>query len=112
MNEKGEWDHSTYPTTTDVQNEIWRNGIISNSFEPGSTGKVLTYAAAIEEGLITEDTQFDDTHGYLDIGRTMVKCHNYAMGGCGIIDAKEAVAQSLQRCLYGNRKASWTRAFC
>lgn len=94
LNEKGEWDHSTYPTTTDVQNEIWRNGIISNSFEPGSTGKVLTYAAAIEEGLITEDTQFDDTHGYLDIGRTMVKCHNYATGGCGIIDAKEAVAQS------------------
>ena len=94
LNEKGEWDHSTYPTTTDVQNEIWRNGIISNSFEPGSTGKVLTYAAAIEEGLITEDTQFDDTHGYLDIGRTMVKCHNYAIGGCGIIDAKEAVAQS------------------
>ena len=42
---------------------IWRNGIISNSFEPGSTGKVLTYAAAIEEGLITEDTQFDDSEG-------------------------------------------------
>ena len=94
MNEKGEWDHSTYPTTTDVQNEIWRNGIISNSFEPGSTGKVLTYAAAIEEGLITEDTQFDDSEGYLNIGRTMVKCHNYALGGCGIIDAKDAVAQS------------------
>ena len=24
LNEKGEWDHSAYPTTTDVQNEIWR----------------------------------------------------------------------------------------
>lgn len=94
LNEKGEWDHDTYPTTDDVQNEIWRNGIISNSFEPGSTGKVITYAAAIEEGLITEDTQFDDSEGYLNIGRTMVKCHNYALGGCGIISAKEAVAQS------------------
>ena len=70
LNEKGEWDHSAYPTTTDVKNEIWRNGIISNSFEPGSTGKVLTYAAAIEEGLITEETQFDDSEGYLNIGRT------------------------------------------
>ena len=94
LNEKGEWDHENYPTTTDVQNEIWRNGIISNSFEPGSTGKVITYAAALEEGLITEDTLFDDSQGFLQIGRTQVKCHNFATGGCGIIDAKEALAQS------------------
>ncbi len=94
LSEDGTWDHENFPTTTDVQNEIWRNGIISNSFEPGSTGKVLTYAAAIEEGLITEDTLFDDSEGYLNIGRTMVKCHNYATGGCGIITAKNALAQS------------------
>ncbi len=94
LDKDGAWDHKNYPTTTDIQNEIWRNGIISNSFEPGSTGKVITYAAAIEEGLITEDTLFDDSQGYLDIGRTMVKCHNYALGGCGIITAKDAVAQS------------------
>ena len=94
LDEDGAWDHENYPTTTDVQNEIWRNGIISNSFEPGSTGKVITYAAAIEEGLITEDTLFDDSEGFLTIGRTMVKCHNYATGGCGIITAKDAVAQS------------------
>ena len=94
LDEDGAWDHENYPTTTDVQNEIWRNGIISNSFEPGSTGKVITYAAAIEEGLITEDTLFDDSEGFLNIGRTMVKCHNYATGGCGIINAKDAVAQS------------------
>lgn len=94
LDKDGAWDHENYPTTTDVQNEIWRNGIISNSFEPGSTGKIITYAAAIEEGLITEDTLFDDSEGYLNIGRTMVKCHNYATGGCGIITAKDAVAQS------------------
>ena len=94
LDKDGAWDHKNYPTTTDVQNEIWRNGIISNSFEPGSTGKVVTYAAAIEEGLITEDTLFDDSQGYLDIGRTMVKCHNYALGGCGIITAEDALAQS------------------
>ena len=94
LDKDGAWDHENYPTTTDVQNEIWRNGIISNSFEPGSTGKVITYAAALEEGLITEDTLFDDSEGYLEIGRTMVKCHNYALGGCGIITAKDAVAQS------------------
>ena len=94
LDKDGAWDHKNYPTTTDIQNEIWRNGIISNSFEPGSTGKVITYAAAIEEGLITQDTLFDDSQGYLDIGRTMVKCHNYALGGCGIITAKDAVAQS------------------
>lgn len=94
LDKDGAWDHENYPTTTDVQNEIWRNGIISNSFEPGSTGKIITYAAAIEEGLITEDTLFDDSEGFLNIGRTMVKCHNYATGGCGIITAKDAVAQS------------------
>lgn len=94
LTDDGEWDHDLWPTTTDAQNAVWRNGIISNSFEPGSTGKVITYAAALEEGLITQDTMFDDSEGFLTIGRTMVKCHNYATGGCGLITAKEAVAQS------------------
>lgn len=94
LNEKGEWDHDTYPTTNDIQNKVWRNGIISNSFEPGSTGKVITYAAALEEGLITKDTIFEDNEGFLQIGNTIVKCHNYSTGGCGVINSMDAVAQS------------------
>lgn len=92
--ENGEWNHEDYPTTTDIRNTVWRNGVISNSFEPGSTGKVITYAAALEEGLISEDTIFEDPEGFSQVGRTIVKCHNYATGGCGTIDAMEAMAQS------------------
>nr|WP_211302893.1 penicillin-binding protein 2 [Allonocardiopsis opalescens] len=35
-----------------------RNGAVADTFEPGSTNKVITAAAALEEGLITPETEF------------------------------------------------------
>lgn len=43
----------------DAQEEHRGNRSISNVFEPGSTGKVFTVAAAIEEGTVTPATQYD-----------------------------------------------------
>lgn len=94
IDEDGNWDSDNYPTTTDVTNEIWRNAIISNSFEPGSTGKIITFAAALEEGKITPDTIFEDPQGYTIVGNTMIKCHNFSIGGCGTINANMAIAKS------------------
>ncbi len=88
-----EWDSELYPTTTDLLNRIWRNTLISDSFEPGSTGKMITYAAALEENLIEGDTIFQ-CDGSRIIGGYKVKCHNYAHGGCGTITSMTAVASS------------------
>ncbi len=39
--------------------DAWRNRAITDVFEPGSTQKALTIAAALEEGLVTSDTEFE-----------------------------------------------------
>jgi cell division protein FtsI (penicillin-binding protein 3) len=43
---------------TDVDRETFRNRVVTDQFEPGSTLKVLTIAAAIEEGIVSPDTEF------------------------------------------------------
>ncbi len=88
-----EWDSELFPRTEDILSKIWRNTLISDSFEPGSTGKMITYAAALEENLITADTQFQ-CDGVKVIAKQNVKCHNYAKGGCGLIDSLTSVAAS------------------
>ena len=37
---------------TKAFNEIWKNPIVSNAFEPGSTYKPFTVAAGLEEGIL------------------------------------------------------------
>ena len=88
-----EWDMEAFPTEDQKLNEMWRNSLISNSYEPGSTGKVMTYAAAIEENVISEDTPYF-CDGAIQVANYSIKCHNYPLGGCGAIDAVQAVANS------------------
>lgn len=75
---------------------IWRNFTISDTFEPGSTSKVFTVAAALEEGVIHKDDTFvcdghkivggwrinchkKDGHGLLTLGETLMYSCNVAM---------------------------------
>lgn len=59
---------------------MFRNSAISNNFEPGSTFKNITMAAAIEEGVAHEnDTFYCD--GGVKFGSTTIKCWNTAGHG-------------------------------
>lgn len=43
-----------------VSQDVWRNKAINTSYEPGSTFKLITAAAALEEGVITPDSEVVD----------------------------------------------------
>lgn len=56
--------HATAPTfdpnnTKNVSLSLMRNPSVQDVYEPGSTGKVMTLAAALEEGKITPSTIFE-----------------------------------------------------
>ena len=57
-----------------ILNGIWRNGCINDTYEPGSTFKVITAAAGLEEGAVTvEDTFF--CPGYIMVEDRRIRCH-------------------------------------
>ena len=64
----------------DKLQSMFRNGAISDSFEPGSTFKNFTLAAALEEGVVSEsDTFYCD--GGVKFGSITIKCWNTAGHG-------------------------------
>ena len=64
----------------DAQLRQWRNRAINDTYEPGSTFKVLTLAAALEEGVIDKDTTFDCS-GSIHVLDATIHCSN--RGGHG-----------------------------
>ncbi len=44
--------------TRNIQNRMWRNKAISDSYEPGSTFKIITAAAALEENIVNNESTF------------------------------------------------------
>lgn len=68
-----------------------RNVAISNSYEPGSTFKIVTLASALEEGLVDEDTRFYDP-GYIKVGDRAIQC--WLPGGHGSETLAEVVQNS------------------
>lgn len=58
--------------------ETWRNRVITDAFEPGSTLKVFVAAAALESGLVREDSVFNCENGSYRIGpNTIHDTHPY-----------------------------------
>ncbi len=64
-----EFDPNSYRRSSPSR---WRNRVITDSFEPGSTIKVLTLAAALEEGLVQEDTKIQCENGTFRYGRCLL----------------------------------------
>lgn len=68
--------------TTQALETQWRNKAISEPYEPGSTFKIITAAAALEENIVNENTMFNDP-GYADIDGTVI--HSWMGYGQGNI---------------------------
>lgn len=60
----------------DYWNDMWRNSLISDVYEPGSTFKLLTTAMALEEGKTTTSETFTCT-GYINVANETLKCWKY-----------------------------------
>lgn len=78
---------------SDALNKIWSNYCITDSYEPGSTIKPFTVAAAYEEGVIKKSATFF-CDGYEKVDVFKIKCHSYDKGGHGTLDVKGAIAES------------------
>lgn len=75
----------------DYPQKYWRNRAISDSFEPGSTFKIITTAAALEEGVVNENDLFVDA-GHITVSGEKIKC--WKAGGHGRQTFAEVVMNS------------------
>ena len=67
------WDSMSQKEKNDALNQMWRNFNINDTYEPGSTFKVITSAAGLQEGVVTEDSTFNCNGGRTVAGR-YIKC--------------------------------------
>ncbi len=63
-----------------ILNGIWRNGCINDTYEPGSTFKMITAAAGLEEGVVTPESSFS-CPGYIIVDDRKIRCHKVAGHG-------------------------------
>ena len=63
-----------------VLNGIWRNGCINDTYEPGSTFKIITAAAGLEDGVITTQSSFH-CPGFIIVDDRKIRCHKIAGHG-------------------------------
>lgn len=79
-------------------NKVWRNYIVSDTFEPGSTFKPFTVAAGLEENVIHDgDTYFCAGHYTVIEGQKPVGCH--LRSGHGEVTVEQALMQSCNSAL-------------
>ena len=64
----------------DALNQMWRNGCINDTYEPGSTFKIITAAACVEEGVVKLEDNFS-CPGYRMVEDRKIRCHK--VGGHG-----------------------------
>lgn len=73
----------------DALNAMWRNRSINDTYEPGSTFKIITSAACLEEGVVTPEDTFS-CPGYRMVEDRRIRCHK--VGGHG----SETFVQGIQ----------------
>ncbi|MBR1693633.1 MAG: peptidoglycan glycosyltransferase, partial [Lachnospiraceae bacterium] len=75
----------------DTLNQLWKNFCIQDTYEPGSTAKSLTIAAALDSGKITGNEAYE-CRGMLTVSGHDIKCHKWS--GHGVVDVSGALEQS------------------
>ncbi|MCM1182073.1 MAG: penicillin-binding transpeptidase domain-containing protein [Roseburia sp.] len=75
----------------DLLNRMWRNGCINDTYEPGSTFKIITAVAGLESGVVTLEDNFS-CPGFIVVDDRKIRCHKVA--GHGAEDFTHAVMNS------------------
>ncbi|MBR5377117.1 MAG: cell division protein FtsI, partial [Lachnospiraceae bacterium] len=94
----------------EIKNAVWKNFCISDTFEPGSTMKPFTVAAAKDAGRISGYETYE-CNGALEIGEHVIHCHNRF--GDGLLTVKQGIAKScnvvLMDVAFALKKDDWLK---
>ncbi len=77
---------------SELLNEMWNNTIATQTYEPGSTFKIITSAVALEEGTISYEHTSFNCRGAMNVAGTTIHCHKVI--GHGTQSFKEALVNS------------------
>lgn len=92
LNEPFTLNYETDETVTqDMWNQMWRNYCISDTYEPGSTFKIVTATTALEQGVLRVEDQFY-CPGYHIVEDRRIRCHKVA--GHGAETFREGIMNS------------------
>ena len=58
----------------DLRNQMWRNQSVNDTYEPGSTFKIITAAAGLEKGVVTPEDTFS-CPGFRIVDDRRIRCH-------------------------------------
>lgn len=75
-----QWDSMDSESQIEALNQMWRNFCINDTYEPGSTFKIITSAAALSEKVVSLDETFQ-CNGGLTVADRRIRCHK--TGGHG-----------------------------
>ncbi len=90
-NDDTEKKEMTEQEKQDALNNMWRNFCINDTYEPGSTFKLVTATAALEEGVVKLDDTFN-CPGFRIVEDRRIRCHK--VGGHGTETFKEGIMNS------------------
>ncbi len=77
--QKSNWSSMSATERSNALQGMWRNKAISDTYEPGSTFKLVTASTALEEGIVEstdKEGEFCCT-GYIDVAGVKMKCWRY-----------------------------------
>ncbi len=73
--------------------DLLRDRAVSDVYEPGSTFKLVTYSAALQEGVVTPDSMIDCHHGQINVHGAIIH-DDQSDRGLGVVPLPTALARS------------------